>query len=312
MAEPTDTLLADALAEYRAAPPPVAAHHTAGGIRTTVRHRRQVRAALWAVAVAVLVAVVPTLALAARHGHSPVQPATPPASVAPTPTAQPSPTSSPTTSPARTALDVYVPGTWLTPHELPFDSTYAWTTLESQPTLYQFPVSGDQSTCGGIDLAILGTGGMNHWQLWTFGHKQPGTKLVTAQVAAYQFVYPNVAAARSAFQRIGAQFPGCAHERRPDIQTGRPLVNTVTQLAAITDGFSFVHTMRTSTGQRGWTGMEGPDAHVYLVRRGRVIALIVVSDDPAIDRSANDQLVLQRMAGHLCRDGGSGADPLCR
>ncbi len=311
MAEPTETLLDDALAEYRAAPPPLAAHHTADGIRDTVRHRRQVRGALWAVAVAVLVAVVPTVAPAGRHGHSPVQP---PASVAPTPTVQPAPTESPTTlaSPPGTAPDLYVPGTWLTLGELPFDSTYRRIAVTRQPTRYTSPLSGTPSSCYAMDLAIVSSGGMNHWQLWVFWNKPRDSRTVTAQLAAFQLRYPDVAAARTAFQRIRAQLTGCGHVHINDVNTGEPLVTSVTQVATLTDGFSFVHTLRTATGQPRSTAIWGSDSHVYFVLRGQVIALITVGADPAIDRSDDDQAVLQRMADHLCRYGGSAADPLCR
>lgn len=218
------------------------------------------------------------------------------------------PSASPSASPAASgtgtvqwAVDpgVYVPASWLAPDQLPFNPTYSWVSLTPEPTIEPGPTSGNETSCSGMMDAVFTSGGNRHWQLWVFGDKRTG--LLTHQLAAYQYFYPDAATAQQAFQQMQNQLPACATERQVDGQTGKPLVNTVHQTASIPNGFAFVHTLRTTAGQPASAPNLTSDNHEYLVQRGSIIALIEVpAADSTVDQWNNDQGVLQQMADHLC------------
>lgn len=308
MPDLTETLLADALAEFRATPLP-SDLRTADTVRTTVRRRRQ-RHGVALTVLAVAAVTVPGAMVIDRHGHQPTPAATgtQAASAEPAPTAPTSgpPSVSPSPSATGTAPAVdpgaYVPASWLTPSQLPFNSTYSWVSLTPEPNINSAPATGHETSCSGMTTAIDASGGSRNWQLWGYGNKRPANQPITVQLAAYQFFYPDAAAAQHAFQQVQGQLSACGAERQVDIQTGKPLVNTVHQTASISNGFAFLHTLRTAAGQPAGTAILSADSHEYLVQRGRIIALIeVLAADAAIDQGNNDQGVLQQMANHLCQ-----------
>lgn len=310
MPDLTETLLADALAEFRATPLPSDVR-TADAVRRTVHRRRQLQAAALSV-LAVAAVTVPTVILVDRHGHQPTPAATATQAASAVPTQAASPTSlppspSPSVSKTGSAAGIdpgaYVPASWLAPNQLPFDSTYSWVSLTPEPTIYSAPASGHETSCSGMWAVIDTSGGSRHWQLWGYGNKTTGT-LITYQLAAYQFLYPDGPAAQHAFQQMQNQLSACSTERQVDGQTGKPLVNTVHQTASISNGFAFVHTLRDAAGKPAGTAILMSDSHEYLVQRGSIIALIeVLAADSTIDQWNNDPGVLQQMADHLCLPG---------
>jgi hypothetical protein len=153
-----------------------------------------------------------------------------------------------------------------------------------------------------MTLALLSSGGMNHWQLWVFGNKRTANQPISTQLNAYQFLYPDATAAEHAYQQMQyAFFSACPTERLVDAQTGQPLVNTVDETAVIPYGFAFVHTLRTAAGKPVGTATLMPDNHEYLVQRGSILALIEINATTAtIDQFSGDEDVLQQMAEHLC------------
>lgn len=217
-------------------------------------------------------------------------------------------TSTPTASSPSTSQTLWsaVPGSWLSPSQVPLNSTLHWTggaASSAQSGVALLPATPNLYPCVNTDFYNASSdvkGFATNTFTATSDVSSAAFNGTPGAVQSY-VVYDTAAQAKAAYQVVEHDVASCASTLQ-DAVTKLPGTQSATTTASVDGGFAYRMVLRDDNGtpaQAEGNYGEYSDYHAYIVLRGNLIDIVYLQGGPVVDDSSHDGAGLATMIGAL-------------